>query len=90
MAKRAKKDKKFIIRCTFCLVDDYRLEDVKIEDTVKIYTDSPFKFMKQTEAPVLKESHFKKTAQESASKATDNPNEYMNSSGNDNTKLEID
>ena len=46
MAKRAKKDKNFVIRCSYCLEDDFRLDDVKPEETVKFYTDSPFKFMK--------------------------------------------
>jgi hypothetical protein len=46
MAKKAKKDKNFVIRCSYCFIDDYRLEDVKTDDTIKHYTDSPFKFMK--------------------------------------------
>lgn len=46
MAKRAKKDTAFVIRCSYCQVDDYRLEDVKEEDTIKHYTDSPFKMTK--------------------------------------------
>ena len=43
MAKKAKKDRKFIIRCSHCLVIEFKLHDVKPEDKVKIYTDTPFK-----------------------------------------------
>jgi len=46
MAKRAKKIKDFIIRCAHCLETDFRLIDVKIEDKVKFYTDTPFKLQK--------------------------------------------
>ena len=47
MAKKAKKDSGFVIRCSYCIIDDFRLEDVKEEDTVKHYTDSPFKLVKR-------------------------------------------
>ena len=43
MAKRAKKDAKFIIRCPHCLEEDFRLEDVSINANVKFYSDTPFK-----------------------------------------------
>lgn len=43
MAKKAKKDKKFVIRCAHCLVLEFKLHDVKPDDKVKIYTDTPFK-----------------------------------------------
>ena len=43
MAKKAKKDREFIIRCSHCLVIEFKLTDVKPEDKVKIYTDTPFK-----------------------------------------------
>ena len=46
MAKKAKKDSGFVIRCSYCIIDDFRLEDVKEEATVKHYTDSPFKLVK--------------------------------------------
>lgn len=46
MAKKAKKDKSFVIKCAYCFVDDYRLEDVNKEESVKYYTDSPLKVMK--------------------------------------------
>ena len=43
MAKKAKKDREFVIRCSHCLVIDFKLTDVKPDDKVKIYTDTPFK-----------------------------------------------
>ena len=46
MAKKAKKDTDFVIRCSYCVIDDFRLEDVKENETVKHYTDSPFKLVK--------------------------------------------
>lgn len=48
MAKRAKKVKTFVIKCSHCLESDFRLTDVNPEDTVKFYTDTPFKFGKTT------------------------------------------
>ena len=32
MAKKAKKDKKFIIKCSHCCEEDFRLEDVTDSD----------------------------------------------------------
>jgi hypothetical protein len=46
MAKKAKKESGFIIRCSYCVIDDFRLEDVKEDAEVKHYTDSPFKIVK--------------------------------------------
>jgi len=43
MAKRAKKDRHFIIKCSHCFETDFKLHDVKPEDKVKYYTDTPFK-----------------------------------------------
>lgn len=43
MAKRAKRDREFIIRCAHCLEEDFKLTDVGPEETVKHYTDTPFK-----------------------------------------------
>ncbi len=43
MAKKAKREKEFVIRCAHCLQEDFRLVDVKVEDSVKHYTDTPFK-----------------------------------------------
>lgn len=48
MAKKAKKDISFIIRCAHCFKDEFKLEDVKHEDTVKIYTDTPYKYAETT------------------------------------------
>jgi hypothetical protein len=50
MAKKAKKDSGYIIRCSYCIIDDFRLEDVKEEAEIKHYTDSPFKLVKVTAA----------------------------------------
>ena len=44
MARKAKMDKNFIIKCSHCFEVDFKLEDVKNEDTVKYYTDTPFKY----------------------------------------------
>lgn len=46
MAKKAKKDPKYIIRCTHCMTEDYKLVDVDPEEQVKWYTDTPAKFNK--------------------------------------------
>lgn len=43
MAKRAKKNKEFVIRCAHCLESDFRLTDVKPDEKIKYYTDTPFK-----------------------------------------------
>ena len=43
MARRASKDKNFIIKCCHCFEEDYRLNDVKPSDEVKTYTDTPYK-----------------------------------------------
>lgn len=51
MAKKAKKDPEFVIRCTHCMTDDYRLSDVDPTSPVKIYTDTPKKFSTPAEKP---------------------------------------
>lgn len=48
MAKRAKKDLEFVIRCAHCFKDEFKLEDVKPDDTIKIYTDTPCKYAVET------------------------------------------
>lgn len=48
MAKKAKKDTSFVIRCAHCSEDEFKLEDVKLEESIKIYTDSPSKFAQET------------------------------------------
>ena len=49
MAKKAKRDKEFVIKCWHCLTDKYRLEDVNLDDPVKYYTDTPLKILKELE-----------------------------------------
>ena len=49
MAKKAKKDTNFIIRCPHCFENDFKLNDVNQNDKVKFYTDTPFKFTKKEE-----------------------------------------
>ena len=51
MAKKAKKNKQFVIKCSHCFQDDFKLEDVKPEDKVKFYTDSPFKATRTLNGP---------------------------------------
>lgn len=46
LAKRAKKDANFVIRCSHCMEDDYRLNDVDPTAPVKFYTDTPMKMLK--------------------------------------------
>lgn len=43
MAKKAKKDHKYTIRCTHCMKDEYKLLDVDPRDKIKVYTDTPAK-----------------------------------------------
>ena len=47
MARRAKKDKSFVIKCSHCLENDFKLDDVNADDKIKFYTDTPLKFQKQ-------------------------------------------
>jgi hypothetical protein len=51
MANKARNDKNFIIKCSHCFADDFKLEDVKHEDKVKFYTDTPFKYAKTKGEP---------------------------------------
>jgi len=44
MAKRAKSNKEFVIKCSHCLETDFKLNDVSPSDKIKFYTDTPFKF----------------------------------------------
>ena len=46
MAKKAKRDINFIIKCPHCLECEFKLDDVNQEDQVKFYTDTPFKYIK--------------------------------------------
>ena len=48
MAKRAKRNKGFVIRCSHCFESDFRLADVNPSDEVKYYTDTPFKQSRHT------------------------------------------
>jgi hypothetical protein len=43
MAKRAKKNRKFIIKCAHCNEADFKLVDVNPDEQIKYYTDTPFK-----------------------------------------------
>lgn len=51
MARKAKKDIKFVIKCSHCLEDDFKLDDVNEEDKLKFYTDTPFKNQKNRSTP---------------------------------------
>jgi hypothetical protein len=51
MAKKAKKEPKFVIRCTHCMTEDYRLYDVVPTDKVRQYTDTPAKWHKVRDTP---------------------------------------
>ena len=45
MARRAKTDMKYVISCSHCLSNEFKLHDVDKTAKVKIYTDTPFKYM---------------------------------------------
>ena len=45
MARRAKTDVKYVINCSHCLSYEFKLHDVDKSAKVKIYTDTPFKYM---------------------------------------------
>lgn len=47
MVRKTKKDVSFVIRCSHCLRDDFKLNDVNGEDEVKFYSDTPFKIKLQ-------------------------------------------
>ena len=44
MAKKAKSDSKFVIRCTHCMTDDFKLNDIQASDPLRIYSDTPAKW----------------------------------------------
>ena len=44
MAKKAKNTPAYVIRCTHCMVDEFKLTDVQLEQTPKDYTDTPAKY----------------------------------------------
>jgi len=48
MANKAKNDVGFVIKCPHCFEVDFKLEDVKPEKEIKIYTDTPYKQSKTT------------------------------------------
>ena len=68
MAKKAKSNRDYVINCTHCLANDFKLDDVKPEAEIKYYTDSPFKFnsaLKPTKkGSPFKESPIKELSQE--------------------------
>ena len=43
MARKAKSDTNYVISCSHCLNTEFKLNDIDPNDTVKIYTDTPFK-----------------------------------------------
>ena len=43
MAKKSKTDENFVIKCSHCFEEDFRLNDVDPDDKLKHYTDTPFK-----------------------------------------------
>lgn len=43
ITNKSKSDHKYIIHCTYCGIYDFRLSDVKDNDTLKFYSDSPRK-----------------------------------------------
>jgi len=43
MAKKAKRDRSFVIKCAHCFETDFKLLDVKPDEKVKLYTDTPYK-----------------------------------------------
>ena len=47
MAKRAKASTQYVIYCPHCKANDFKLDDVRPEDEVKFYSDTPFKIMSQ-------------------------------------------
>jgi len=57
MAKRTKKDKKFVIKCSHCFSDDFKLDDVKPDDELKFYTDTPFKCTRTAGGPDTKKEN---------------------------------
>ena len=45
MARRAKTDTNYVINCAHCLSYEFKLVDVDKTAKVKIYTDTPFKYL---------------------------------------------
>lgn len=44
MAKKAKTTCNYVIRCVHCMTDEFKLEDVDLNSTVREYTDTPAKY----------------------------------------------
>lgn len=51
LAKKAKRDKNFVIKCSHCFEHDFKLDDVNLSETVKHYTDTPLRYNKATNKP---------------------------------------
>ena len=51
LARKAKKDVDYVIRCTHCMTDDYKLNDVDPQAPIKLYTDTPRKYMTPLVSP---------------------------------------
>ena len=45
MARRAKTDTNYVISCSHCLNLDFKLNDVDLTEEVRVYTDTPFKYL---------------------------------------------
>jgi hypothetical protein len=43
MAKKAKLDRSFIIKCAYFFETDFKLLDVNLDEKVKLYTVTPYK-----------------------------------------------
>ena len=47
MAKKAKADSHYIIYCPHCQANDFKLDDVKPDEKLKFYSDTPYKALGQ-------------------------------------------
>ena len=49
LARKAKRDPEFVITCSHCKVEDFKLNDVDLEAPIKYYTDTPMKTTQTSE-----------------------------------------
>lgn len=88
MARRAKKHKDFIIKCSHCFESEFKLFDVNPDDPIKYYTDTPFKMARLTPSAAKGSAAKKKIVVVSPCKF--NQDENTNFKGNADTNYKFD
>ena len=79
MAKKAKKDIKFVIRCSHCFENEFRLDDVDHTQKIKHYTDTPMKYTTTRNHPGVTVGHFTGSSNKQSSNKKHSPYQASNS-----------